>query len=160
METLEWQWSRVGGRGMLCWNDWLRGWRVRTNLFPGRSVTPSPPLSRPRPTLTLPCFSTQRHRPKSRANILQYKLQTLQLQKLNICSSILLRSNKALLPSIWLIRYDVIFRHVVELLDGEWVHLSPHSCWSLPRNGLWLLTNAINYARLNNEKNFEEIQCV
>ena len=138
--------------------EWLVQEMVRTNLFSGRH---DPPLSGLRPTLTLPCFPAQHtsshYWSKSRANTLQYKLQTLQLQKLKICC-ILLRSNKAaLLPSIWLIRFDVIFRHVRIVSSVEWVHLSPHSCWSLPRNGLWLLTNAIYYARLNNGSNFKEI---
>ena len=139
----------VGGGGMLCWNDWLRRWWEP--IYSQAAMTPLS-LSGPRPTLTLLCFPAQHssHWSKSRANTLQYKLQTLQRQKLKICC-ILLRSNKAaLLPSIWLIRCDVIFRHVRIVSSVEWVHLSPHSCWSLPRNGLWLLTNAINYARLNN----------
>ena len=149
METLEWQWC---GRHVML--EWLAQEWEGENQSTLRPLWPPALLAGPCPTLTLPCFPTQRsssHWPKSRANSLQYNLQTLQLQKLKICS-ILLRSNKALLPSFWLI-HTLWYLDVFELLKC-WMSssqlLSPHSCWSLPRNGWWLLTNAINSARLSN----------
>ena len=150
METLEWQCCGVWEAGA-CYVG-MTGWGDGENQSILRPPWPLS-LSGPRPTLTLLCFPAQHtssHWSKSRANTLQYKLQTLQQQKLKICCILLRSNNAALLPSIWLIRCDVIFRHVRIVSSVEWVHLNPHSCWSLPRNGLWLLTNAINYARLSN----------
>ena len=149
METLEWQCCGVWEAGA-CYVG-MTGWGDGENQSILRPPWPLSLWSQAdlNPSL-LPSSAHSSHWSKSRANTLQYKLQTLQRQKLKICC-ILLRSNKAaLLPSIWLIRCDVIFRHVRIVSSVEWVHLSPHSCWSLPRNGLWLLTNAINYARLSN----------
>ena len=113
-EWKHWNGSEWCGRRGHVMLEWLAQEWEGENQSILRPLWPPALLAGPRPTLTLPCFPTQRsssHRPKSRANTLQYKLQTLQLQKLKICS-ILLRSNKALLPSLWLIRCDVIFRRV------------------------------------------------
>ena len=69
----------VGGGGMLCWNDWLRRWWEP--IYSQAAMTPLSLWSQAdlNPSL-LPSSAHSSHWSKSRANTLQYKLQTLQQQ--------------------------------------------------------------------------------